>query len=216
MISILLATRNPNKEYFKLAVQSVLNQTYKDFELLIGFNDCEILIPKVHDPRIRIFKYKEKGKAKTLNNLLKEAKGDWIALQDDDDVWYKDKLEIQMNVKNEDVIGTKIKYINEKGETIGQPKLKTSYVDIIEQSFKGINQIANTSAIFKREDALDVNGWNIYLDGIEDFDFWLKLMLKGCTFVNVDKYLVGHRIHDKSNFNTKIHDIKGLLESHGL
>jgi len=215
MVSVLLATRNPNKEYFKEAVLSVLNQTYKDIELLIGFNDCEIMIPKIDDSRIRIFKFEEKGKSKTLNKLLQHAKGEYIALQDDDDIWMLDKLEIQLKELHQ-VVGSKILYINELGKVTGTPKLETTHHKILEKSYKGINQMANTSVLFKKSDAIEVGGWNEDLDGIEDYDFWLKLMKKGCSFVNVDLPLVYHRIHDKSNFNTKQHDIKGLLKSYGL
>lgn len=174
------------------------------------------IIASFNDYRITVFEFKEKGKAKTLNKLLDIAAFEWIALQDDDDIWDKDKLEIQMSIEDEDVIGSRIFYINEFGDVIGEPRLKIKYTDIISQSFKGINQIANTSAVFKRKDALAVGGWSEDLDGIEDYDFWLKLMIKGCTFVNIDLPLVYHRIHKESNFNTKTHDIKGLLESHGL
>ena len=219
MISILLAVHNGEK-YLKESIESVLNQTFKEFELLIGLNDCTDgsmdIIASFNDYRITVFEFKEKGKAKTLNKLLDIATFDWIALQDDDDIWSLDKLDIQMSIEDEDVIGSRIFYINDKGEIIGEPRLKTIYTDIIDKSFKGVNQVANTSAIFKRLDALEVNGWDEDLDGIEDYDFWLKLMLKGCLFVNVDLPLVYHRIHDKSNFNTKKHDIKGLLEKYGL
>jgi glycosyltransferase involved in cell wall biosynthesis len=214
MISVLLATRNPNPTYFKEAVLSVLNQTYKDIELLIGFNDCEIIIPKIEDSRIRIFKYKEAGKGRTLNKLLKEAKGDYIAIQDDDDIWMLNKLEIQLPyLDDSDVVGSMIEYINEDGEDLGMPKLFISNNDIVEKSNRGINQIANTSALIRRE---VLNGWNEEIDGIEDFDLWLSLMKKNCTFINVTNILVHHRIHDKSNFNTKTHDIKGLLKKYGL
>ena len=219
MISILLAVHNGEK-YLRESIDSVLNQSFKEFELLIGLNastdNSREIIASYNDYRITLFEYKEKGKAKTLNKLLKNACFDWIALQDDDDIWSLDKLDIQMSIEDEDVIGSRIFYINDKGEIIGEPKLKTIYTDIIDKSFKGINQVANTSAIFKRVDALEVKGWDEDLDGIEDYDFWLKLMLKGCLFVNVDLPLVYHRIHDNSNFNTKKHNIKGLLEKYGL
>jgi|TARA_Y100000310_G_scaffold169451_2_gene169506 glycosyltransferase involved in cell wall biosynthesis len=220
MISILLAVHN-GEEYLREAIDSVLNQSFNEFELLIGLNDStdgsREIIQEYNDYRITVFDYKEKGKAKTLNKLLKEANFEWIGLQDDDDIWDDCKLEVQMcNTEGEDVIGTKIFYINEFGDITGNPKLKLHYSQIVEYSFKGINQIANTSAIFKRKDAIEVDGWTEGLDGIEDFDFWLKLMIKGCLFTNLDYNGVYHRIHTKSNFNTKEHDIKGLLETYGL
>ncbi len=218
MISILLAIHN-EENYLKDAIDSVLNQSFKDFELLIGLNastdSSKEIICSYNDDRINLFEYKEKGRAKTLNKLLKETKGDKICIQDGDDIWLSNKLQEQIKVMVE-VVGSKIFYVNELGEITGSPTLFLKHQDIVDYSKNGINQIANTSAMFNKKDAIDVGGWNEDLDGIEDYDFWLKLIKKGCTFENINEELVHHRIHENSNFNTKTHDIKGLLKSHGL
>lgn len=216
MVSILLATYNGEK-YIQQSIESILNQSFENLELLIGFNgttdNSRQIITKYNDTRIKIFDYgSEKGKAKTLNKLLNQCKYDWIALQDDDDIWLRDKLEKQIKYIHEyDVIGTFIYYINEKNEKIGSPNLQCFDSKIKELSFFGDNQVANTSAIFKKSDALEVNGWQENLDGIEDFHFWLKLMKKNKKFINISEYLVMHRIHTSSNFNTKQYDIKSIL-----
>lgn len=216
MVSILLATYNGEK-YIQQSIESILNQSFQNFELLIGFNgtidNSRQIITKYNDTRIKIFDYgSEKGKAKTLNKLLSQCKYDWIALQDDDDIWLHDKLEKQIKYIDEyDIIGTFINYINEKNEKTGSPNLQCSDSKIKELSFFGDNQVANTSAIFKKSDALEVNGWQENLDGIEDFHFWLKLMKKNKKFINISEYLVMHRIHTSSNFNTKQYDIKSIL-----
>lgn len=217
MISILLPTYNGEK-YLSLAIESVLNQSFKDFELLIAFNgtvDNSKEIPKKYnDSRIKVFDYgDDKGKSKTLNKLLNEASYDWIALQDDDDFWLSEKLERQIEYINKgwDVIGTFINYINEYGEIIGKPTLCSFTDDIKHLSLSGLNQIANTSAIFKKEVALEISGWREGLDGIEDYDFWLKLMKKNKKFINIQEYMVFHRLHSNSNFNTKKHDLTQIL-----
>ena len=217
MISILLATYNGEK-YLSLAIESILNQTYKDFELLIGFNgttDNSKSIPsKYNDPRIRIFDYgDDKGKSITLNKLLNEAKYDWVAIQDDDDFWMDTKLEKQIPLLNNeyDVIGTFINYIDENGHITGRPNLSSFKDDIKHISMAGINQVANSSAIFRKSDAIELGGWRGEFDGIEDFDFWLRLMRIGKTFINIPEELVQHRLHTKSNFNTQRHDLSKIL-----
>lgn len=216
MVTVLLAVHN-GERYLNLAIDSILNQSYPDFELLIGFNgttdNSRDIVDSFSDNRIKIFDYRgEKGKAKTLNKLLKEVKSDWVALQDDDDIWLKNKLEIQLQYTEKyDVIGTFINYINETGHIIGQPHLSNKSEDIKRLSLAGANQVANTSAIFKKQDAISVDGWNEDLDGIEDFDFWLKLLRSGKLFYNVPKYLVKHRLHQNSSFNTKTYDISKIL-----
>jgi glycosyltransferase involved in cell wall biosynthesis len=219
MVSVLLAVYNGEK-YLRRSIESVLNQTYEDLELLIGFNgtidNSKEIVKEFDDDRIRVFDYgMDAGKSKTLNKLLKEAKGEWLAMQDDDDVWLPKKLEIQMELAetgNYDVIGSRIFYCDEVEKITGQPNISLEHNDIFSRSMNGDNQVPNTSAIFKKSITEDVDGWDESLGGIEDFDFWLKLMKKNCIFVNVKKQLVLHRVHSSSNFNTKQHDIKSMLE----
>ena len=216
MISILLATYN-DEAYIREAVSSVLEQTYTEFELLIGFNgtrdSSKEIISSIHDPRIRVFDYgDDKGKAKTLNKMLNETKGDCCAIQDGDDVWTPKKLEMQMNLsKSFDVIGTQIFYINAEGVPRGGPELAIHDRMIKEKSLKGDNQVANTSAIFRKNHAQDISGWSEDLDGVEDFDFWLRLMKRNCHFVNLQTQEVYHRVHNRSNFNVNTYDIKKIL-----
>lgn len=216
MISILLAVYNGEK-YIDQSVNSIINQTFKDWELLIGFNgttdSSKDIASSYNDDRIRIFDYKEdKGKAKTLNKLIKEARYNWCAIQDDDDIWLPEKLEKQFDQLNHyDIIGTLIAYIDENNISCGAPNLATDHENIKRLSLAGINQIANSSAIFRKQDALDIGGWDESLDGIEDFDFWIKLLKKGYRFHNISSKLVLHRIHQESNFNTKAFDVKSLI-----
>lgn len=221
MVSILLAVYNGEK-YLRSSIESIISQTYEDFELLIGFNgtvdNSKDIVKEFKDKRIRVFDYgMDKGKSKTLNKLLKKAKGEWLAMQDDDDVWLPKKLELQMNLAitgEYDVIGSRIFYCNELEKITGQPKISTEHSEIVLKSMKGDNQIANSSAIFKTNITKEINGWDEALAGIEDFDFWLKLMKKGCKFINLKKQLVLHRVHKGSNFNTKKFDLKPILEKY--
>jgi glycosyltransferase involved in cell wall biosynthesis len=216
MISILLPTYNGEK-FISQSIDSILNQTFEDFELLIGFNgttdSSKDIVSSYNDNRIRVFDYgDEKGKSITLNKLLLESKNDWVALQDDDDIWLENKLEKQIEfISDFDVIGTFINYIDEDNKIIGRPILTSFPDDINHISLSGDNQVANTSTIFKKSDAFDIGGWRQELDGIEDFDFWLRLMRTGKKFKNIPEELVQHRIHRNSNFNTKKFDIKKIL-----
>ena len=207
MISVLLATYN-GERFIEQSIISVLNQTFTKFELLIGFNGTtdrsKEIVASFNDPRIKVFDYgDDKGKAKTLNKLLQEAKYEWIAIQDDDDVWADNKLETQVqHIKEYDVIGTQIHYINEHNYIIGAPDLSTKPAEIVERSLNGNNQVASTGAIFKKADAQSIDGWKEGLDGVEDFDFWLRLMRIGKSFYNTSEPYVYHRLHSKSNFNS--------------
>ena len=222
MVSVLLATYNGEK-YIKKSVESVLKQTFKDFELLIGFNGTtdtsKKIVSEFQDDRIRIFDYgDDKGKSKTLNKLLEESKFNWIALQDDDDIWLPRKLERQIELIkfNGDtaIVGTQILYIDENDNIIGKPILSIDNLDIKNKMLNGDNQIANTSALFLKTAAQEAKGWDENIVGIEDFDFWLKMNKLNYKFRNINKELVLHRLHSSSNFNSKKWNIDELIKKY--
>lgn len=224
MISVLLPTYNGEK-FLKQSIESVLNQTFKEFELLIGLNGTtdssrEIINEFDSDSRIRVFDYTEKGKSKTLNKLLSESKYEWIALQDDDDIWLPKKLEKQiMFIHNYDVIGTFINYINENGDLLGSPSLHSFHDEIVDLSRSGNNQIANSSVLILKKSLQDSGNWNENLDSLpeqgyqalEDYELWLRLIRNNKKFFNIPEQLVLHRIHDNSKFNTKKYDLSKIL-----
>ena len=100
LVSIIMPSYN-TAPYIKETIQSVLNQTYKDWELLI-VDDCSTdntdeVLSEIHDSRIHIFKNEcNSGAAVSRNRALREAKGQWIAYLDSDDLWMPEKLEKQI------------------------------------------------------------------------------------------------------------------------
>lgn len=98
LISIIMPSYNTAK-YIKESIQSVLAQTYPDWELII-VDDCstdntdEVVQPFLSDERIKYFKNeKNSGAALTRNRAMREAQGEWIAFLDSDDLWMPEKLE---------------------------------------------------------------------------------------------------------------------------
>ena len=208
MISVLLATHN-DERYIKSSLSSVLNQSLVNLEVLVGFNgtvdNSKAVVQEFNDERVRIFDFgTESGKSKTLNRLLEYSKGNWIAIQDGDDIWLPDKLAKQSRYfENTDVIGTFIHYIDEYGNIIGKPALHSSHEEIVLRCREGDNQVANSTAIFRRSIALQAGGWDAEKEGVEDYDFWLRLIDMKCKFFNLPEYCVLHRLHNCSNFNSR-------------
>jgi glycosyltransferase involved in cell wall biosynthesis len=224
MISILLPTYN-GERFIEESVKSVLNQSIKNFELLIGINgskdSTKNILSSINDDRLKIFDYGEEplGVSNTLNLLLKESTYDHIAIQDDDDIWMSEKLERQFLFLNDyDVIGSQILYIDEDGKTPtvygAGPKLETTNEIIQHLTKTGQNQVANSSSIIKKSKIVENNGWDGEYPGYEDMDMWLKLMSNGCSFINLDEILVCHRVYNESRFNSKEWDIGNLLKKY--
>ena len=220
-VSVLLPTYN-GERFIKESIQSILSQTFEDFEILVGFNgtvdSSKELVKNIDDKRIKIFDYKnDKGKPKTLNKLLKEASCEIIALQDDDDIWHDKKLELQLKfIEEYDVVGSQIIYIDENGKSPTKfgygPELRTDNEDISNLMIFHKNNIANSAALIKKQSIIKAGKWNESLPALEDMDLWIRMVKIGCKFKNLNKTLLAHRIHDTSNFNTKEWDLETLLK----
>jgi glycosyltransferase involved in cell wall biosynthesis len=206
MISILMPIYN-GIEFINESVLSVIAQTYEKWELLIGINghaqNSEVYkIAQKYETKsdkIKVFDfYKIKGKANTLNVLIKHSSYDYIAILDVDDVWLNNKLEIQSQyLGNYDVIGSKCVWIGEREGTI--PIIPCG--DISNFDFTKVNPIINSSSITKKH----LCYWDPIEEkiGLDDYDLWLRLRISNKTFFNCDNILVKHRIHRQSAFNSK-------------
>jgi len=207
-ITILLPVYNDEK-YLKCCLDSIISQSYRNFKCLIGFNGTidrsrEIAEEIINgDSRFFIYDYgDDKGKAITLNKLIKESDTDYICLIDGDDFWHIEKLEKQAAlIGRYDVIGTLTHYINSDNVVTGLLRLAEDS-DSIRNGFSILhNQIVNSSCLIKKKDVLSCGGWDPDLESLEDFDLWIRLHKSGKTFYNIQEFLVYHRIHTESNFN---------------
>lgn len=104
LVSVIMPSWNTGK-FIAESIQSVIDQTYENWELII-VDDCSTdntdeVVAKFTDKRIRYFKNeKNSGAALSRNRALREARGEWIAFLDSDDLWNPDKLEHQINFMN--------------------------------------------------------------------------------------------------------------------
>lgn len=99
-ISVIIPTYNAS-EYILEAIDSVFNQTYKDYEIIVvddGSTDRTNETLKEYNSKIRYFYQKNKGPSAARNTGIKNAKGEFIAFLDSDDRWLPQKLELQMNI----------------------------------------------------------------------------------------------------------------------
>jgi glycosyltransferase involved in cell wall biosynthesis len=210
LITILLPVYNDEK-YLRYCLESIQNQTYSDFTCIVGFNGTvdkskEIFESVVGgDPRfIKIDYGMESGKSVTLNKMLSEVKTEITCLIDGDDVWHPEKLRIQIeNMEGYDIVGSLTIYIDERNLFKNMISLYERNGYIVQSILSGNNQVINSSCFVRTECFKQARGWDPSVEGLEDFDMWVKLAKLGKRFYNVQEYLVYHRIHSGSNFNAK-------------
>ena len=207
MITILMPIYN-GIEFIDESISSILRQTYVEWELIIGINghpensavyykSLEYVSKSPEKIKV-IYFYNIKGKAETLNEMVKYSKYDYIALLDVDDIWHPKKLEIQKPFLSKyDVIGTKCVYFGYVSLIGTIPNIPEG--DFSKFDFLQFNPIINSSVIIRKKYAY----WNSKWFGIEDYDLWLSLRVRKCKFYNCSRVAVKHRIHAASAYNAK-------------
>ena len=200
-VTVLMSAYNGEK-YLREAIDSILGQTFKDFEFLI-INDGSTdktgeILKSYNDPRIKIINNnKNIGLTKSLNKGLKLARGEYIARQDADDISLPTRFEEELKFfeKNSNValVGTDYFLINEKDEIIHTVNCFTENRKLKEKLLEG-NQFAHGSIIFKKECVEKVGMYREEFKFAQDFDFTLRIS-EEFDVANIPKSLYKWRIN---------------------
>jgi len=207
-ISVIVPTYN-RADLISETIESILNQTYKNFELIIvddgSTDNTEEVIRKFKDSRIKYIKTDNwGGPARPRNTGIKKAKGEYIAFCDDDDIWLPKKLEKQIRVfqiSNETaMLYTRFKTI--EGDVISNRIFPENGKYKSGNIFKSLylrNFIACSSVMVKRSVLDQVGFFNTdpNLIAVEDADLWLRIALKHIIKCTDDLPLLLYRIQSQ-------------------
>lgn len=205
LVSVVLPIYNAEK-YLNEALQSILEQTFKAFELILiddGSQDSSLQILKsCVDSRIRIIQNPQnRGLIETLNLAFKEARGKYIARMDADDVSMLDRLQVQFEFLEAHpeiaVLGSSAITIDSEGQPHGTLKAPTNPLEQALGVFLGEIPIHPSVMIRREALALDERVFDPQFKHAEDFELWLRLLKKG-QISNIAKPLLKYRIHDQS------------------
>lgn len=216
MISVVLATRNGSK-WLDRALGSVLSQTEMDIELIV-VNDASTDNTgqkakewALKDSRIRVIELTENvGPGKARDRGIREAKGDYIALIDDDDFWIsKDKLTLQKKYLNEHkecvIVGAYQTQLVDENEKILKYYYNPKTDAEIRQSILIKNKFVTSSVLFRKDAYMKVGGFApLYL--AEDYDLWLRIGLIG-TFANITGADTTYTVRESSASKKRKHEL---------
>lgn len=205
-ISVIMGIYNC-EEYLEEAIRSILNQTYKDWELIMcddGSSDRTYLIAKKYEKlypaKIRVLKNSSnKGLNYTLNRCLKEAKGNYIARMDGDDRCSVDRFEKEVavldNQKDISIVSSYLEYFDESG-VWGICKYK-EYPQ--KKDFLRGSQFCHAASMVRREAFKKVNGYSVEkrLLRVEDYHLWMKMYAAGYKGYNIQEPL--YQMRDDKN-----------------
>jgi len=181
-VTFLMSVYNGEK-YLQEAVDSILGQTFKDFEFLI-INDGSTdktgeILESYNDPRIKVINNEKNiGLTKSLNKGLRLARGEYIARQDADDISMPERLEKEVEFleqnRNIGLVGTDYLIINKKGEIVHNVKCLKGSRELKAKLLEG-NQFAHGSVMLRRECIDKVGSYREEFKFAQDYDFYLRI-----------------------------------------
>lgn len=203
-VTVLLAVYNGG-DYLRQAVESVLAQTYRDFELLVvddGSSDGSTeALPA--DPRIRVLRNEHNvGQIPSLNRGLEEARGEYVARLDHDDVCLPHRLERQVELLDSSpevaLAATWVDIVDTNGRLWAPARpVVDSFSEFAAMIVSGQVTLVHPSLMFRRGAVVDVGGFDASLNASEDQDLYRKLVLARQDARVIRETLLRYRRHDQ-------------------
>lgn len=216
------------ERYLREAIESILNQTCRDFEFII-INDAstdksEEIIRSFNDPRIAYIRNdKNLGQAESLNKGIRSAKGLYVARMDQDDISLPERFSVQLAYmetnKEVAILGTWYQEIDEKNNAIRRPLFLVSPCIKIRLFFArlaGWASIAHPTVMIRRYLFDKVGYYDPKYRICQDYDLWLRAV-RNYKIENIPNVLLNYRVHDLSTCQKRCRDtvkeMEGVISS---
>ncbi|YAF94776.1 MAG: glycosyltransferase [Nodularia sp. CChRGM 3473] len=218
IISVIIPAYNSGKTINE-TIQSVLNQTFTNFELIIindGSQDSTLdIVSQINDARIKIFSYPNAGGNVSRNRGLKHAVGEFVSFLDADDIWTPDKLQVQLQAlqKNTDakVAYSWTDYIDENGVIFLSGTHITANGDAYEKLLVNNFLENGSNPLIRREALIELGGFDESLEAAQDWDMWLRLAAQ-YFFITVPTVQILYRVSANSLSSNLIRQEKCCLQ----
>ncbi|MBR2343773.1 MAG: glycosyltransferase [Clostridia bacterium] len=207
MISVLMSVYNETHEEIRESIDSVLSQSYSDFELIVVLDKPsytegleQLREYEARDRRVRVLvNEKNIGLALSMNRAAENARGEYFLRMDADDVCLEDrflKQYAEISSGKYDLVCGNYDFINENGEPL--PQTAAVYNDRqLEKLLPYRNIIHHPTVIMTREIFERVGGYRNY-PCAQDYDLWLRMKCAGCRMHMMDEELIKYRVREAS------------------
>ena len=207
LVSVITPVYNREK-YLVKCIESILNQTYENFEFIIiddNSSDLTVNIIKdylLRDSRIKFLENnKNLGATLTFNRGLDIAKGKYIARMDSDDISFPDRFKKQVDIFESwhdlEVLGTGAVLIDHKENEIGRKQFPSNFKKISNIIKTGV-PVFDPSVMMRSSTLKEINGFDNRLAPADDYHLWLTLFKQKKIISNIDDYLIKYRLHDSN------------------
>jgi glycosyltransferase involved in cell wall biosynthesis len=224
LVSVLMSVYN-SERYVGDAIDSILNQTHREFEFVIIDDGSSDHTPQIldayaaGDPRIRLLHRENRGIPKTRNELLALARGELIMVMDSDDIAHSDRLAAQVKFlqQNPSVVwvGGAFELMDDQGRLLTCIQMPNSDQEIQGLLVKGHTSFLHPTAMIRRSAILQVGGYDETFSTAHDLDLWLKLSEIG-QLANLPQPVVKYRIHPDSicnrNQDKVLHEVQTAFD----
>lgn len=212
LVSVVIPTYN-HARYLGRALQSVLDQTYSNWEAIVIDNhstdNTDEVMASFSDPRISYLKIRNNGViAASRNAGIRAAKGEWVAFLDSDDWWTSDKLQVCFGYFNGkvDLVYHDLEIISDKPRIFRRKRIKSWQVKepvLMDLMLRG-NAISNSSVVVRNSLLEKIGGINESREMIaaEDYNTWLRIAQFTNQFVYLPRRL-GYYLQHNNNISQK-------------
>jgi glycosyltransferase involved in cell wall biosynthesis len=215
-ISVVIPAFNASK-YIAETIRSVLRQSLPADEVLViddGSTDDTGAIAASFGPPVRVIRIPNSKLPAARNRGVNEAKGEWIAFIDADDLWEDNKLERQMQELSRhpeaDLCYTGRVLLDESPDTpVLRDVINVPPAAKIGEELLHTNKFAPSCVVIRRSTFLAVGGHDTSLPYVEDWDLWLRLLKAGVKFVDCPEPLLRYRVHPDNMTHNAIPLLEG-------
>lgn len=207
-VSVLMASYNSNPELLRKAIESVINQTYTDFEFLIIDDGSKVPVEHIvkeisDDSRIIVHRKENSGLGSSLTYGIGQSSGEYIARIDDDDLMAHDRLEKQVAFLDSHpevcCVGSHMNFYS-NNRYIPYRKFPLNHDDIVKSMLSRKWAMAHSALMYRKNSVIKSGCYRLKGTG-EDLDLILQLSLVG-KLANIDDYLIYYHISTGSLSST--------------
>lgn len=203
-VSVIIPAYNGDR-YIAQAVESVISQTYKNWEIIViddGSTDDTRQALEPYFDKIRYVYQENQGVAAARNRGIQESRGELIAFLDQDDFFLSDKLAGQVALFDAQpslgIVNSGWRLVNQQGETISDIKSWEYFPTLNLKTWIVQMPVLPSAMMFSRKWLENVGGFNSEFDSVDDADLVLRLALLGCESAWLPQVTVCYRQHDKN------------------
>lgn len=201
-ISVIMGVYNERLDWIEKAVDSILNQTYTDFEFIIIVDNPDINEEIKHylsetkdrDSRVIIeYNSENMGLPRLLNKGIEMASGEYIARMDADDISAPERFDKELQsieLYDWDIVSSQVEYIDSNGNIIGQNNFQARDP---QKALNIKNNISHPASMMKTSVIKDLHGYRDMINS-EDYDLWLRAIDAGYRIGIINEYLLQYRV----------------------